>query len=930
MSDTVLPGDVRPDPFAVPLSRSKLHAVCESRDVPRENAAMLAAEADRSAPFRAPGAPALARLVQTNLLGLGVVLLFVAAALFLAANWSALSSWWRMGLVSLAVAVAGAVGASLGVERAGGRASVALAGLLTGPLLFVYGQCWQTGADAWNLFAGWAVLLLPFSLIVRSPALFLVWTIVVEVALVLFVDQALGLNPRDAPIIAGLAVLNLAFVLIADVVVRRSARATGDRVRHRWLVRTYVVAALLPTLPMVLGDIADRGVVRALDRWPWEAAALALVLAVLWLRFRRAPKDVFALAGVGLVLVMTAASESSCFLHREAGWSTAWAVFTTGVLTMGLMAVVGAWVRRHLLSDAAEDDEESVDEIAPGAAPLPAWTARALVDAVVAKGAWIDEHAVGEALRAPAQPPLAVRALLGFGIWIGAGMVAGILDIVHRLFDAELVRGVVGAAFFGVAAYVSRRERWGDARIHLTILSTVLAEILVGSVFTGADSATFWVCFAAMQGLVIVVVANPLTRFTATLGMAVALWGALQMSDSHDVLIGELLVLCFAALATIAWTLRDRLMGTTFASGVVPVGYGAAVAAAGLALMHAVPSLRAGGMGRESTSLLSAGLAAAGLFVAFSVRRHLVLRDGEDRAPPLQAVLVAGLVLSALAMFARSTPEILLALLFLFLGHARREKGLYALGTAMLAVALFMMSRDLGGTLLHKAAVLGALGATLLFARLWLLRATADRDDDATPATPLQRAGLSFAASFAVPAVALHRLTKREYVVAHRPVALVALATLFGIGVPLSMAAEKADVALNGKVVLLELVPRDPRSIAQGDYMTLRYGLIEDAVYGADRDVPAGTGTLVFAVDARGVATRALADAGDRRALHENEIRAQYRVNRSRQVQLGAESYFFEEGTGAKYAGAKYGELRVGPLGDVVLVGLRDAGLNAL
>ncbi|MCI0507948.1 MAG: GDYXXLXY domain-containing protein, partial [Gammaproteobacteria bacterium] len=38
----------------------------------------------------------------------------------------------------------------------------------------------------------------------------------------------------------------------------------------------------------------------------------------------------------------------------------------------------------------------------------------------------------------------------------------------------------------------------------------------------------------------------------------------------------------------------------------------------------------------------------------------------------------------------------------------------------------------------------------------------------------------------------------------------------------------KEQVLANGKVMLLDLAPRDPRSILQGDYMVLRYRMAAD------------------------------------------------------------------------------------------------------
>ncbi|MNL82502.1 hypothetical protein D3C87_2098990 [compost metagenome] len=47
-------------------------------------------------------------------------------------------------------------------------------------------------------------------------------------------------------------------------------------------------------------------------------------------------------------------------------------------------------------------------------------------------------------------------------------------------------------------------------------------------------------------------------------------------------------------------------------------------------------------------------------------------------------------------------------------------------------------------------------------------------------------------------------------------------------------------------------------------------------------------------------------------------------------VNLGAESYFFEEGTGKKYEGAKFGGLKIDPEGNSILTGLYDENFRII
>ena len=54
----------------------------------------------------------------------------------------------------------------------------ALAALLIGPLLALYGQTYQLHADSWRLFAGWAALMLPWTLVANHRPLWLAfWAI---------------------------------------------------------------------------------------------------------------------------------------------------------------------------------------------------------------------------------------------------------------------------------------------------------------------------------------------------------------------------------------------------------------------------------------------------------------------------------------------------------------------------------------------------------------------------------------------------------------------------------------------------------------------------------------------------------------------------------------------------------------------------------
>ena len=127
--------------------------------------------------------------------------------------------------------------------------------------------------------------------------------------------------------------------------------------------------------------------------------------------------------------------------------------------------------------------------------------------------------------------------------------------------------------------------------------------------------------------------------------------------------------------------------------------------------------------------------------------------------------------------------------------------------------------------------------------------------------------------------------------------------------------ARKEQVLAEGRRVLLELAPRDPRSLMQGDYMQLDYALAQQPRQGWPAD-----GHLVLTQAQDDVARFVRRHGGE--ALQSGEFLLRYRIRDGR-LRVGAESFFFQEGQAERYARARYGELRVAPSGDSVLVGLR-------
>lgn len=138
----------------------------------------------------------------------------------------------------------------------------------------------------------------------------------------------------------------------------------------------------------------------------------------------------------------------------------------------------------------------------------------------------------------------------------------------------------------------------------------------------------------------------------------------------------------------------------------------------------------------------------------------------------------------------------------------------------------------------------------------------------------------------------------------------------------------KTQILSSGQTVLLQLAPVDPRSLIQGDYMRLRYALERDVRERLPRE-ETRHGCLLLAVDARRVTTLMALGDDCANASGAGMVRMEYRF-RAGSLDLAGNSWFFEEGQADRYAGARYGEFRVGEDGTALLSGLRDKDLRPL
>jgi uncharacterized membrane-anchored protein len=155
--------------------------------------------------------------------------------------------------------------------------------------------------------------------------------------------------------------------------------------------------------------------------------------------------------------------------------------------------------------------------------------------------------------------------------------------------------------------------------------------------------------------------------------------------------------------------------------------------------------------------------------------------------------------------------------------------------------------------------------------------------------------------------------------------ALLAVGTLLVLGSVNALIAKKESIKRSGEVVYLELVPVDPRSLMQGDYMALNFQLARqlDRSFNDPKPREGETRMVDIVLDEKHIASFSKEPTATSHKLR-------YRI-RKEQVWLGTNAFFFEERSGEHYEPARYGEFRLDrDSGEAVLTGLRDKDLKPL
>ncbi len=234
--------------------------------------------------------------ISRLLLTLGASLVLSGIIYFFAFNWARISPVAKLGSLEAMIAFCLMGSFFYGLERISGKMLLLCASVVLGVFLAVFGQIYQTGADAYSLFLTWSALILPWVILCRFAALWAVWLMVSNTAIILCWQQAvLPSHQVEMMILPLMALFNAVFLALREIGAERGLEWLSERWTREILVLPVLTCAAIPIIWLIIEDY-DR--VTYSIRW---GALTGLALhAGLYLYYRYRRVDMWALATIVL------------------------------------------------------------------------------------------------------------------------------------------------------------------------------------------------------------------------------------------------------------------------------------------------------------------------------------------------------------------------------------------------------------------------------------------------------------------------------------------------------------------------------------------------------------------------------------------------------------------------------------------------------
>jgi uncharacterized membrane protein len=272
-------------------------------------------------------------------LWLGVIFCAVAVIFFFAYNWQAMGLFAKFGLVEVLIVASLVFYWRIDATGVIAQASLLFASLLVGALLALVGQTYQTGADTYELFAVWAMAILPWVLVSRFAALWLFCLVLINAAIVLYYQTfggLFGIAFDSNSVVWTLFILDTVALCCWEIAAYYGVDwLRGGSSTRILAIVSGILITMLATAAILDFDEREYGKITALIVYPvWLVVAYSV--------YRHLLKDVFVLSGAVLsIIIFISVWLSDVMLENGDGG----AFLFIGFVIIILSAAGGYWLK---------------------------------------------------------------------------------------------------------------------------------------------------------------------------------------------------------------------------------------------------------------------------------------------------------------------------------------------------------------------------------------------------------------------------------------------------------------------------------------------------------------------------------------------------------------------------------------------------------
>jgi len=398
----------------------------------------------------------------------GVLLLAAAVVFFFAYNWDAMNRFAKLGLA--AGALTACVAAAL-ASRPGGvawQSALFGAAACTGALLALIGQTYQTGADIWELFAAWTVLMLPFVLLARALSAWLLCLLVSNLWLIRMLWQSAELWQWGIRSAEGKLALWLVFAALWWLLAWFGARwmvATPSRYLER-ITAALALAGL--TIGAVLG-LFDGDFVAYIVLFSAAAGS------GFWFYQHRRP-DIVMLGVLGVCSIVFVSGALQRIFWSDFG-SAVFGAFITAAFVLGASGYLAVWLKKLYRQQHQQHQQPQQHTAASGDATTQ--TVPALL-AVFAQHRIVDD-AQRQTLAAKVPSATWLSILQALAAWLAALSLTSAFALIGAMaFELYFLFGV-GLIAAGLALFWRNRDATstGEFSAHLALGLSVSGQMLM-------------------------------------------------------------------------------------------------------------------------------------------------------------------------------------------------------------------------------------------------------------------------------------------------------------------------------------------------------------------------------------------------------------------------------------------------------------------